>query len=533
MKKTLYIFLSLLIFSTIFTSYMGCGSNHSKITAIEFSDVKTVADMNAYASEVVKNGVSNDDPLENGIVICPYYILDVNGTNVPVYSTRVTNGIHSFAWIDVESSNILLNITLNLNNTHKKVDVLPLSSNIKASIINNVVKAKITSLGSFSFSFDDNPNSEALTIIVAYEQKLKVPKDYVTQDIQPGEYTAQDLNFSQGQTVYRFKSGRYKITSINIPSNSIIYFERGCYIEVYQTSINDYVSAFLSRETSNIKIIGRCLVDFSACMGGDKKTKGAFDFFQVKDFEFSGIVSINSNNWTLCFTYSKNININNCMFFGYRTYSDGIMLSDCQNSIASDCFLRTGDDAAEIKSTGPSHKDDCFTDNIIYQNIAVWTDKANAFGAIYEANHKAQNIFFKNCSVGYAQPTWTERLGCLVVQMGDNKAAIWENIHFENIEIFKNECALINIYLNDRDGTEGGQAKNIFFKNITSKTCYGLPVRISISKNCRLGQVYLDNVIFGKHTITPADINNSSIISVLDANNNWSPSINIKINTQN
>ena len=533
MKKTIFIFLSLVIFSTIFSSFIGCSKNNSKIAAVEFSDVKAVADMNAYASEVVKNGISNDDPLENGTVICPYYTLKVNDINVPVYSTRVTHGIHSFAWIDVESSDILLNVTLNLNNAHNRVDVLPLSSNIKASIANNVVKTKITSLGSFSFSFDNDPNSEALTIFVSNKQELEVPKDYVTQSIEPGEYTAQDLNFTQGQTVYHFKSGRYKITSINIPSNSIIYFERGCYIEIYQNTINDYVSAFISRETNNIKIIGRCLDDFSACVGGDKKTKGAFNFFQVNNFEFSGIVSINSNNWTLCFTYSKNVNINNCMFFGYRTYSDGIMLSDCQDSGASNCFLRTGDDATEIKSTGPSNKDDCFTDNVTYQNIAVWTDKANAFGAIYEANNKAQNITFKNCSVGYAQPTWTERLGCVVVQMGDNKAAVWENIHFENIEVFKNECALINIHLNDRDGTEGGQAKNLFFKNITSKTCYGLPVRISISQNCRLGQVYLDNIVFGKHTITQEDINDSSIISVLDANNNWSPSMNIKINTQN
>ena len=41
-------------------------------------------------------------PCENGVIVSPYYELRINGRKVPVYAARTTNGIHSFAYIDVE-----------------------------------------------------------------------------------------------------------------------------------------------------------------------------------------------------------------------------------------------------------------------------------------------------------------------------------------------------------------------------------------------------------------------------------------------
>ncbi|HEY8443802.1 MAG TPA: hypothetical protein VIL24_03280 [Clostridia bacterium] len=89
---------------------------------------------------------------------------------------------------------------------------------------------------------------------------------------------------------------------------------------------------------------------------------------------------------------------------------------------------------------------------------------------------------------------------------------------------------MISIYLNDATGFEGGQARNLYFKNISSQKCYGLPVRIYISRNCSLGKVHLDNITYGNKTIAPESVNNSNVISINDANNNWSLS-NLKINT--
>jgi hypothetical protein len=200
--------------------FAGCQAK-SKFWAVSFQDVNQAQDMNAYAAEVVKNGVSNDGPLENGIVICPYYTLKINCQEVPVYSTRTGNGVHSFAYIDVEKDNFVLDVTIELKNAHRKIIVLPLSANVNATLKGKTVKTKITKTGSFSFAFDDNPNTEALTIFAAKESKLSIPEGYQVQNFNPGRYTFDDLNFTQSNTVYYFRSGNYEITSMKTKRRSL------------------------------------------------------------------------------------------------------------------------------------------------------------------------------------------------------------------------------------------------------------------------------------------------------------------------
>ena len=117
--------------------------------------------------------------------------------------------------------------------------------------------------------------------------------------------------------------------------------------------------------------------------------------------------------------------------------------------------------------------------------------------------------------------------------MGNNKNAVWENIFFENIEVYKNDCALVNITLRDPEGNgiQGGQAKNLYFSNIVSKRCYGFPVRIYVGSGCKLGTVYLDEILHNGRRLEEEDIDNSEIIAVENANTSWSKKRNVKINT--
>lgn len=501
----------------------------SEVAPISYEGVASLSDMDAYAAQVRKDGVNNDDPVENGIVSCPWFSLKVNEIEVPVYATRCGLGVHSFAWIDAAKAedSPLLEVSLTVQSAYKSVVVLPESAGVAAELSEKTVRAKIESYGSFSFVFDRKPE-KAFTLYVAPKEEMNVPEGWKIERFSPGRYTREETTFSASRTAYIFETGRYEITSISVPSDSVVWFERGAYMEVYADGEGDYYGALRSAGTQNIRIAGRGLFDFSAVQGGDSKVKGVFSFSRVTDAEFSGVVSINSNNWSLCFTDSENVNISRCMLLGYRTFSDGIMLSDCKNSGAKHCFLRTGDDAVETKSTGASG-----TDNILYEDNAVWTDKANAYGAIYECNNDMKNVRFKNCSVGFAQPTWSPMLGVCVVQMGNNKNAVWENIFFENIEVYRNDCALVNITLRDPDGNgiQGGQAKNIYFSNIVSKRCYGFPVRIYVGSGCKLGMVYLDEIWHNGKRLEEEDIDNSEIITVENANASWSKKRNVKINT--
>ena len=242
---------------------------------------------------------------------------------------------------------------------------------------------------------------------------------------------------------------------------------------------------------------------------------------------FSGITSINSNSWSVCFTDCDNILVEELMLLGYRTFSDGIMMSDCQDSLIRNNFVRTGDDAIEVKSTGSEG-----TSNMIYEYNAIWTDKARGYGCIYEANNSVKNVVFRNNSIGFALATWTDDLGCCIVVMGDRRTTTWEDIHFENIEIYISYHALVNVTLEDSlgNGVNGGKAKDIYFENITAYRSYGLAARILVQNGSTLGKVYLDNIRFNDKLLQESSLSNKDEVSVVHYSSSWAKS-NLKINT--
>lgn len=480
---------------------------------IGYDEVNVQTDMNKFFAEtrIYENGEdkgSNDGKLAYGFVKSVWHTMTVNDETVPVYSARCGSGIHSFAWVDVasENDNFALDVTLNYTGSDRKssIVVLPEKANVTASIKNNTVKATIKDYGSFSFAFDEEPDN-AVTLYVAPESKAEVPDGYETVTIQPGKYTADDTSFTKTNTFYLFKSGVYDVTSISIPSDSILYFERGCYLRVYEDDDGDYKSAFKS-SAENSKILGRAIVDFSNTTGGEAKTKGVYSFNSVNNFEVEGLITINSNNWSMCAHLGNNIKFSRLMFFSYRTFSDGIMFSDCKNCVATDNFIRTGDDAAEVKAFSQSSAEDCYTENVLFENNCVWTDKGIAYGCIYESKHDVKGVTFRNNSVGFAQASWSDHLGCLVMQMGSVKEATWENVHFENTEIYQTSCATVSIFNRANTAPEGGTIRNIYVNGVTVKKikqtnlpvyCLSVVMRVGEGVdvgNVKVGAIYLDNI---------------------------------------
>ncbi len=501
--------------------------NLSKISSVVYEDIPTVSSIDEYHGEVVKNGLNNDDPVDNGVVTCPYYTLTINNKKIPVYSTRCAQSVHSFAWVDVEDAkNIVLNVKLELKNYHKNVVVLPESTGVEATLENNVVTCQITSLGSFSFAFDRKVE-EALTIYVALKEELVVPTGYTLKEFEPKTYKSDETFFKEQDTVYYFKKGTYNISSIYMPSNSVFYFEPGTYFHVVTESSSDTKAAIRSSNSENIKICGRGLFDFSQSQGGEAKFKGVVSFHNSSNVTFSGITVINSNSWSVCFTDCDNVLVEKNMILGYRTFSDGIMMSDCQDSIIRYNFVRTGDDAIEVKSTGSEG-----TSNMLYEYNAVWTDKARAYGCIYEANNSVENVVFRNNSVGFALATWSDDIGCCIVVMGDRRTTTWQDIHFENIEIYVSYHALINVTLEDslNNGKNGGKAKDLYFENITAYRSYGYAVAINVQSGSTLGKVYLDNIKYNDKVLKTTDITNKEEVNITHYSSTWVKS-NLKINT--
>ncbi len=500
-------------------------NNEIELYPIAYLDVNQEDDMEKFWAQTRKdNGkggtVSHDDAHDYGFVDSVWHTLKINQTDVAVYSTRCGFDIHSFAWIDIlVNGEFEIDIELSLMQGDKTTCVvLPKKSQVNAQLENNVVRATLTEYGSYSFTFDESPEM-ALTLYVGQKLDFEIPEGYSLEYLEPDTYTAEQTTFSESNKVYYFKSGNYDVTSIGLPSNSVMYMESGAYFRVYQDGIGDYSAALYNTGTENIKVMGRGIFDFSKCIGGDAKTKGVFSFSRCQNIDFSGVVSINSNNWTLCFWYCQNVKVSQCMIFGYRTYSDGVMFSDCQDSYASDCFVRTGDDGMEVKSFTASTDENCSTKNVVFENNNVWTDKGIAYGCIYESVHDVEDVYFKNNAVGFAQSAWSDHLGVCVIQMGSSKASTWQNIYFENIEAYKINCSLLSVFNRANNDNEGGLIKNIYFKNVSAKhieqtnlPLYALNIVIKInnnapSTNSRIGRLYLDNIDYAGILITDENIN--------------------------
>ena len=472
----------------------------------EYSDAIALKDAGAVSAFT---GDLSDNPVENGICISPYYTMKVNGKSVPVYAARSANGIHSFAYLDVKSNQedgaFSLNVEISttslstvLYDSSPEVVVLPERNGIEAKIQGKTVSANIDKCGSFSFAFNKN-YVEPLTLMVKEYEEFSAPAGYTVRNMEPGLYTAEQTNFADENTVYYFKQGVYETDCIRLPSNSILYLERGAYIAVQPSEEGAVQNAVTNAGTENISIEGRGLVDFSACNGGSNGNKTGIVFNEVSNVSLLGLTVVNSQTWTMCFNACTDVHVKDVMGFGYRTFADGVMLSDCADGVVEDCFIRTGDDAFETKST-TSANNGKYTDNILFQNNAAWTDKAVAYGCIYESSKDTQNVTFLNNSVGFALGTWSSHLGCNVIQMGNNPQATMHDIKFIGTEVYTSyNQALCNIYIGGSGGQGAGWGKvnKIYFRDITAKRNYGLVLNLRsyTQENTEIKNIYLDNVV--------------------------------------
>lgn len=499
-----------------------------RVYPTEYAGIATLesGEISGYAGEA-----STNLPVGNGVVCSPYYSVKINGEEIPVYATRSANGIHSFAYVDVEvedkskAFSLRTEISAKADSTvfsarNPSVVVLPQSAGVTAETGDREVTSVIRDFGSYSFAFNRDAK-EALTIFVTEkEDTVSLFGDYEVEYIEAGDYSAaetrDETKFTEREKVYYFKSGRYKIDCISLPSDSILYLERGAYLEVLPATSGYSVT---SGSTENVKIAGRGLLDYSACCGGEVpepyyNNKGGLVFNSVKNIDFSGLTVINSQTWTLCMNSCEDVHVKNILFFAYRVYADGVMLSNCKNAVVEDSFIRTGDDAFETKSTSSVG----LTENVLFRNNAAWTDKAVAYGCIYESQKDTSGVRFENCSVGFALGTWSNHLGCCVIQMGDREGAVIKNISFEDIEVYMTHNAgLLNVYIGGSGGRgEGyGIVKNIYFKNITAYRNYGavLNVRTYDSEKCFIYDLYLDNILSNGVKLTDENLKEEGYLS--------------------
>ena len=428
--------------------------------------------LEAWLDENRENGKNGANTMP-GIIVSPYFTLTVDGMEIPVFTEKTTRSPHSFAYIDVaglpEDGSFSLNIALTTHTARKNPVVLPESAGVVAAVDGadgKIVHAVIDAFGTYTFTFDRKNgmggSSYPLTLMVKPADPIPSHKERVT--FTPGEYTGAELVLDRPDTLYYFEKGAYDIECVSIEADDItLYFAPGTLLRARFLTYEDdgsprYSSVFSAWGRKNVRILGRPALDIAM----RERAGVIFSFTRMEHMEFSGFNVCNSNSWTCCFTNCRDLVVRDLILLGYRTFSDGVMLSDCENATVSGCFVRTGDDALEVKSTSDGT---LRTKNVLFTNNAVWTDKGIAYGCVFESNFDQSAVTWRDNSVGFALADWSGHLGCATVSInGADPSVTDSDMTFENLEIYVTHCPLITICMEN-----GGTVRDIRFRNIHAK----------------------------------------------------------------
>lgn len=486
-------------------------------------------DVQSWQAEVfTPNGGNNDMPTKNAVIHSPWHTLEINGTQVPVYTARCGKGSHSFAWVDVvdRQDDFILEVKLAMHRTYAQCVVLPESREVDATIDGKNITSYIRNYGSFTYTFATSeeasvtdPTMTPLTIMVTKEEKLDVPAGYDVQYIDPGYHGNDELEFTDEYMYYVFRPGLHEICSINVPANSVLWLEKGAYLKCSDRLLNpdnpnggyNTQTAIHMQDCENPQVRGRGLLDMGEVLGGDGKYKHVVNASRCQSPVVTGLTIINANTWTMCFYNNDDALMEYNLLLAYRTYSDGLMMSECRDSVGRYNFVRTGDDAIEFKGTGWGGA--AVGSNCVYEYNDCWTDKGSGYCLTWESACDMENMTFRNNSLGFAQPTWSSGNNALDCRLGTDVESRWGDVVFRDIEIY--HVISPNVIITQMSGI-GAILDNILFENITVKsTEFGVyAYAMTLSGNGTISNIKIKNYNFCGRLITAEDIDNPAVIRI-------------------
>ena len=281
---------------------------------------------------------------------------------------------------------------------------------------------------------------------------------------------------------------------INSAEDENIYFEPAAMLN---NSIGltryPYVNFY---NCNNITLTGRGVIDLTRL---DRRERRGIVFTNCSNINVSDIKIINSPEWSFIAYCCNNLSIEQVDIIGNRGNCDGFAICNSHNATIQNCFARVADDTFEVKALGGMMD----SNNITFSDCIAWGGYARCFGITGEVNKKISDVTFRDCAVIYRDGVWdNDRIGSLVVVAEQCDGSI-DGVHFENIEIFRDEGRAILVKIYDEEA-ENFEMKNITFKNI-SYTSY-LPSKIAgTDSDTNTVQVELENInINGNKMLLPA-----------------------------
>ena len=445
--------------------------NTAPIYPIAYDGISKCNTLTQFIKEVdYDDGSHNNEAHDVGVILSPYFTVKINGQDVPAYSVRTSRGAHSFLQIDVTDESFPLSVQIETKFEAESYKVMPLSYGVTAQANGRSVYAEIDALGNYTFVPDDDI-THALTVFVRAKQEYVAPEGYEVIKIAPGKHD-DVIAFTKEKQVLYFEAGVHELRyAINFKSNTEVYFEPGAHIIATMPTVQGetptknpdwagmtgWRALFQGQYVKNVRISGRGFIDLSRL---DWHARSVVQFDQCENITVEGITMNNSPEWTMFFTQSKNILVDQVMLFGYRQNSDGIAVVDSANALIKNCFARAGDDLFEVKSMYGYCP--IKIENIVFENNNAWPDKCRGMGIIYESQRDMTDIHFIGGSVAFAPAEWMDDLGALIIFLNDK--ATLSNITFEGIEVYSSVKYPINVSMNEN---ASAQIKDVTFKDIT------------------------------------------------------------------
>ncbi len=252
------------------------------------------------------------------------------------------------------------------------VTIRPLYYGIQPTVSGNTVEFDLNYSANYTLEYNDgtvtDPADNALHIFANPIEENPVTADNVPEN-----------------TIY-IGPGVYAAGAIPMQSNQTLYLAGGAYV----------YGQVRAENLENITIRGRGIISGEIYdRRADAEYTLPIELRFCKNVTIEGITLLDPAGWAVTLYHSENINIDNLKIITARGNGDGISVQSCKNVSVKGGFVRTFDDSLVVKNTDRGN-----TENIVFDNVTVWTDLAQSMEVGFETNGKImKDITFKNITV--------------------------------------------------------------------------------------------------------------------------------------
>lgn len=340
------------------------------------------------------------------------YQVKVNGTEIPVYTCRITKYPFNRSWpgfqrpreqsVDASYVNLVsdeeVTLEVTVNRPFERVLIKPYSKNIRPQIQSNVITFKV------------KPDDKLILALGDYHYCLYV-------------FNSKPVVCKNPETVtYYFGPGIHLAGKICLKDNESVYVDKDALI----------YGCVYAENAKNIRVYGNGVFDdsmeervFLHCY--ENYTNGNARFYDCQNVRVEGVLFKNSSNFCVSTWHCFDVLFDNIKVFGqWRYNTDGVDIINSQNVLLRNSFVHSFDDTVSIKGIERYRDTDC--KNIRIESCVLTCDWGRACEIGLETNCKTyENITFTDCDVlhgGYA---------AFDVQNGDYAEV--RNIRFENSRV--------------------------------------------------------------------------------------------------